>query len=239
MSLARDEILSRIRMALGEGLYRRSSEAGSTSGTPSPQDTDRHAGQPDSASNEDLLDLLQHRLQDYRAEVIRCGLADLPAAIAGRLTVRRATTVVIPPGIPDTWISQIQGSDLSGQAGVQLRVDRATGPLTPRQLDSLDAALTGCALAIAETGTLVLDSGASQGRRALSLIPDYHLCVVFEGQVVETVTEAVGTLEASVSQSPHPLTLISGPSATSDIELIRVEGVHGPRTLDVILVEGS
>ena len=101
------------------------------------------------------------------------------------------------------------------------------------ELEAFGGVLTGCALAVAQTGTVVLDGGAKQGRRTLSLLPDLHLCVIFEHQIVGTVPEAVAALEG---RSTHPLTFISGPSATSDIELSRVEGVHGPRTLDLILV---
>ena len=107
--------------------------------------------------------------------------------------------------------------------------------LAPHELDALDGALTGCALAIAETGTIVLDAGAAQGRRALTLVPDYHLCVVAEDAVVDLVPEAVERLQPAVEEG-RPLTLVSGPSATSDIELNRVEGVHGPRTLHVVIV---
>jgi L-lactate dehydrogenase complex protein LldG len=107
--------------------------------------------------------------------------------------------------------------------------------LDPHELDRLDGALTGCALAIAETGTVVLDGGPGQGRRALTLVPDLHLCVVEEERVVDIVPEAVRKLEDAVGEG-RPLTFVSGPSATSDIELSRVEGVHGPRTLVVILV---
>jgi L-lactate dehydrogenase complex protein LldG len=109
--------------------------------------------------------------------------------------------------------------------------------LSKEQLASCHGVLTGCALGIAETGTIVLDSGPAQGRRVLTLLPDYHLCVVFEDQVVETVPEAVAVMGAGVVEHSRPLTLVSGPSATSDIELVRVEGVHGPRNLEVILVE--
>jgi L-lactate dehydrogenase complex protein LldG len=109
--------------------------------------------------------------------------------------------------------------------------------LTREELARACGVLTGCFLAIAETGTLVLNGGPGQGRRALTLLPDYHLCVVNEDQVMETVPEAVAAIGEGLEKRRFPVTLISGPSATSDIELIRVEGVHGPRTLDVILVE--
>jgi L-lactate dehydrogenase complex protein LldG len=110
-------------------------------------------------------------------------------------------------------------------------------PTPHGRLADVQGVLTGCALAVAETGTLVLDAGPGQGRRALTLLPDYHLCVVFARQVVEVVPEAVEAMGQAVRERRAPLTLISGPSATSDIELRRVEGVHGPRTLEVVLVE--
>ena len=119
-------------------------------------------------------------------------------------------------------------------AAVEVHTDDpdAGAPLTVAALDTLDGVVSGCALAVAETGTLVLDGGAGQGRRVISLIPDYHLCVVLPEQIVADVPQAVRALELT-----RPITMISGPSATSDIELNRVEGVHGPRTLEVLVVE--
>lgn len=113
------------------------------------------------------------------------------------------------------------------------RVVRAPGVDwdAPTELDDADTALTGCALAIAETGTIVLDGGPLSGRRALTLIPDHHVCIVRADQVVSSVPEAFERLEPG-----RPITFVSGPSATSDIELQRVEGVHGPRRLDVVVV---
>ena len=110
-------------------------------------------------------------------------------------------------------------------------------PLTAAQLDAADAVLTGCATAIAETGTLVLDAGPGQGRRALTLVPDHHICVVSAGQIHGQISEAVASLAPAVTERRAPITLVSGPSATSDIELERVEGVHGPRHLTVLIAE--
>ena len=170
-----------------------------------------------------LLDLLSGRLTDYRAQVKRTARATLAEAIATALAGRGARRIVVPPGLdvplPD-WAEVTV--DAGGDRG-----------LSPGELDSFDAVITRAAVAIAETGTIILDGSADQGRRAISLVPDYHLCIVGQEQVVQLVPEAVARLAGS---SRRPLTWISGPSATSDIELERVEGVHGPRTLEVILL---
>jgi L-lactate dehydrogenase complex protein LldG len=170
----------------------------------------------------DIVALFVERVDDYRATVYRTTADGLPEAIAGVLRARGAFRIAVPAGVPETWLGQ---ADVEG-------VDDDP-PLSHAALDALDGVLTGCAVGIAETGTIVLDAGPGQGRRALSLLPDLHVCVVLAGQVVGTVPEALARL-----QPTRPQTWISGPSATSDIELQRVEGVHGPRTLDVILVEG-
>ncbi|MFD0399523.1 lactate utilization protein C [Kitasatospora sp. NPDC127121] len=170
-----------------------------------------------------LLDLLHHNLADYRARVHRCTEAELPAVLARLLAERGSRTVAVPPGLPPAW--------LSATAVTAVPDD---GTLTAARLDAVDSVVTGCALAIAETGTIVLDAGPGQGRRLLTLVPDHHLCVVrAPGQVVASVPLALPRLDPA-----RPQTWISGPSATSDIELDRVEGVHGPRTLEVLLVEG-
>jgi L-lactate dehydrogenase complex protein LldG len=167
----------------------------------------------------ELLDLLGSRLTDYRALVRRATAATLADEVSAALARRNVRTVVVPPGL---------GVPMPAFAAVT--VD--TG-LTAAELDGFDAVVTAAAVAIAETGTIVLDGAPDQGRRAISLVPDYHLCVLRSDQVVELVPEAVLRLAGSAGR---PLTWISGPSATSDIELERVEGVHGPRTLEVILV---
>jgi len=214
---AREEVLARVRAALGDdGASRpdfvtpRLTPAGPAYRTAGTLDGDR------------LMDLLAERLADYRASVRRTTPSGLAGEVAAALAGRGARRVVVPPG----WTVPLP-------PGVEAVADDGLTPLAPHDLDALDGVLTGAAVAIAETGTIVLDASPDQGRRAITLVPDYHLCVVRADQVVELVPEAVARLAASASR---PLTWISGPSATSDIELSRVEGVHGPRTLEVILV---
>ncbi|MGK5628806.1 LutC/YkgG family protein [Streptomyces sp. URMC 123] len=166
--------------------------------------------------------LLAENLADYRAVVHRCTLPELPSHIARLLADRGSGSVAVPPGLAEEWLSEVKG--------VARVPDRAE--TTAQDLDRVDSVITGCAVAIAETGTVVLDGSADQGRRRLTLVPDHHICVVrVPGQVVDSVPQALERLNPR-----RPLTWISGPSATSDIELDRVEGVHGPRSLDVVLV---
>ncbi len=172
------------------------------------------------------VDLLARNLTDYRALVHRSDAAGLPVLLSRLLAARGARRVVVPTGLPDAWLAK---------APVDIVTDSASATLSPGELDAIDSVVTGCALAIAETGTVVLDAGPDQGRRSISLVPDHHLCVVrIADQVVDSVPQALLRLAPD-----RPLTWISGPSATSDIELDRVEGVHGPRTLEVILVAGD
>jgi iron-sulfur cluster protein len=163
------------------------------------------------------------RVGEYRATVRSATRTELKAVIEEMCRDAGADRLAVPADLPDDW----------RPSGIELVPD--DGGLTAERLDTLDGALSGCALAIADTGTIVLDGGEAQGRRALSLVPDYHLCIVREDQVVGLVPEAVAALEPAVKEG-RPLTFISGPSATSDIELNRVEGVHGPRTLHVVVV---
>ncbi|MBD3009071.1 LUD domain-containing protein [Streptomyces sp. 5-10] len=169
-------------------------------------------------------DLLAENLADYRAIVHRADApSSLPALIARLLADRGATSVAVPPGLPDSWLSAVPDA---------VRRVPDTAELTPHDLDAVSSVVTGCAVAIAETGTVVLDAAPDQGRRRITLVPDHHICVIrVTDQVVGSVPEALERLDPA-----RPLTWISGPSATSDIELDRVEGVHGPRTLEVILV---
>lgn len=169
----------------------------------------------------ETVDLLAANLAEYRAKVHRVDEDGLPALLARLLAERGASSVLVPPGLPPHWLAE---------AGPTRIDDRADS--TPYQLDAVDSVVTGCALAIAETGTIVLDGGPEQGRRRITLVPDHHICVVrAPGQVVDSVPRALPLLDPV-----KPLTWISGPSATSDIELDRVEGVHGPRTLEVVLL---
>jgi L-lactate dehydrogenase complex protein LldG len=175
-------------------------------------------------SAEALTELLIDRLVDYRALVRQCSPDDLAAEIADTLDQRSPQTVVAPAGLDLSWTASISAQVITDGSATD-------DQLSVSELDAADGVVTGCAVAIAETGTLILDGSAGQGRRVLTLIPDYHLCVVFPDQIVADVPQALARLEAT-----RPLTMISGPSATSDIELNRVEGVHGPRTLEVIIV---
>ena len=202
---ARDEILGRIRSALD----------GAPPAAAIPRDY-RQAGAP---VDFDPVERFCERVADYDAVVHRVGERDLEAALGETCRERGAMRLAVPSGLE--WFP----------GGVELVSDDP--PLGPRDLDALDGVLSGCAVAIAETGTIVLDAGPGQGRRVLSLVPDYHLCVVWAADVVRGVPEAISRLAEA---GARPLTWISGPSATSDIELQRVEGVHGPRTLAVVLI---
>lgn len=163
---------------------------------------------------DETLRLFVERVSDYRATVERCAPDEVEARLAVVLDGRHAV-------VPEDLGYDVPHAD----------VDTAGRPLTAAELDEIGIVVTRAAVGVAETGTIVLDHGPGQGRRAISLLPDLHLCVVEAGQVVADVPDAVARLDPA-----RPQTWISGPSATSDIELSRVEGVHGPRTLHVLLV---
>ncbi|MFC8083258.1 lactate utilization protein C [Streptomyces sp. NPDC057340] len=172
----------------------------------------------------ETVDLLAENLADYRAIVHRTDEEELPLLIMRLLAQRGPRYVLVPPSLPPEWMSAADPTRVH---------DRAVS--TPHELDRVESVVTGCAVAVAETGTIVLDGSPDQGRRRITLIPDHHICVVrVPDQVVSSVPEALERLDPA-----RPLTWISGPSATSDIELDRVEGVHGPRTLEVVLLSGS
>jgi L-lactate dehydrogenase complex protein LldG len=213
VSEARADVLGRVRAALGAGAV-----------VPEVPREYRGAGRYGPTGAADVVDRFCTRVAEYRATVRRVDAADLAAATAAACRERGARRIAVPPG-------GLGGDDVID--GVELVVDDP--PLSARQLDEVDGVLTGCALGIAETGTIVLDGGARSGRRALTLVPDYHLCIVEAETIVAGVPDAVAALAEAAAEG-RPITLVSGPSATSDIELDRVEGVHGPRTLDVLVV---
>ncbi len=167
-----------------------------------------------------VIERFVDRLVDYKATVHRTDIAGLSDTLA--TVLKSASSVVLPPGAPSEWHEAFTHD---------VHVDGVPAPLTAGELDDIAAVVTGCAVAIAETGTIVLDAGPDQGRRVLTLVPDHHVVVVHAEQIVMSVPESLTRLDAT-----RPLTFISGPSATSDIEFKRVEGVHGPRVLDVIVV---
>jgi len=210
---SRERILGRVRRALADvppddTPYERAIERG-------------YLREHGDRSVAETVELLAGNLADYRAVVHRCTAGDLAATLAGILAARGARTVLVPAGLDDGWLAAADAERIP---------DRAED--TPHRLDRVDSVVTGCAVAIAETGTIVLDGGPGQGRRRITLVPDHHICVVrVPEQVVSSVPQALERLAPT-----SPLTWVSGPSATSDIELDRVEGVHGPRTLEVVLV---
>ena len=168
----------------------------------------------------ETLELFAENVADYRARVVRVGVGGVPAAVAEALS--GLGSVVVPVGLERSWLAEAKG----------LRVVEDE-QLSAPELDGIDAVVTAAAVGIATTGTIILDHGPDQGRRAITLVPDTHVCVVREEQVVHDVPAAVARLRPG--DQPRPLTWVSGPSATSDIELDRVEGVHGPRTLVVVI----
>jgi L-lactate dehydrogenase complex protein LldG len=204
---ARDDVLNRIRQA--------NAAAGHPDPVPVPRDYHRSGAL--APSSPELLELLVDRLVDYKATVVEAAPDGVPAAIARGLADASVTgRVLVPPGLPDGWCPE----GVPDEPG-----------FTPYDLDGFAAVVTASAASCAMTGTIALDGSPDQGRRAITLVPDVHVCVVRADQVVETVPELVARLEPT-----RPTTFVSGPSATSDIELERVEGVHGPRTLIVVLV---
>lgn len=220
----REQVMGRIRRALADV-----PRGESPQDVPVPRDYLRAHGR---LSPERTADLLAENLADYRAIVHRTTPAGLPGLLTELLTAHGSRRVVVPPGLPARWLSP-WAEQAARTPGAELVQD--TAALTHHDLDSVDSVVTGCAVAIAETGTIVLDASRDQGRRRITLVPDHHICVVqVPGQVVASVPEGLERLDPA-----RPLTWISGPSATSDIELDRVEGVHGPRTLEVVLVGES
>jgi len=176
------------------------------------------------SSREEIVDRFCAMVEDYNARVHRVAAPDLADTIGRLCREGRLRQLVVPPALPEQWRPD----------GIELVEDN---DLEVSRLDGMDGVLSGCASAIAQTGTIVLDGGARSGRRAITLVPDHHLCVVEAEQVLALVSEAIARVAGAVRERRAPITLVSGPSATSDIELDRVEGVHGPRVLDIVLVE--
>jgi L-lactate dehydrogenase complex protein LldG len=210
---SREEILQRVRTAIGGASTADVARAG-WSGVARAY---KRAG---TRERELVLELLEDRLRDYDAAVVRCGRRDVARSVAGMLSERGKRRLVVPVGLAAEWLP----------AGFEFLIDEQ---LRSTVLDGVDGVVTGSTVAIAETGTVVLQNVAGQGRRAVTLVPDYHLCLVRVEDVVETVPEAMDRLRPT---SGLATTFVSGPSATADIEMTRIKGVHGPRFLDVILI---
>jgi len=209
----REEVLRRIRAAKGGTSSAEAARAGWSA-------VERRYRREATRSREAALELLEDRLRDYDARVIRVGHDGVAGGAARMLGERKVRRMVVPPGLSAEWLP----------VGIEFVVDEG---MTAAELDRVDGVMTGATLAIAETGTVVLQNVAGQGRRAVTLVPDYHLCVVRVEDVVETVPEAMDRLRATAGLAT---TFVSGPSATADIEMTRIKGVHGPRFLDVILL---
>jgi L-lactate dehydrogenase complex protein LldG len=208
---AKEDVLGRVRSALADRKSERESDYAYIP---------RQYNTTSTLSEQDVMELFMERLQDYGAGVYECSEPYVSGAIGAALTDRQLRRLVTGRDFRGGWIP----------AGFDFYSDN---DFDYYQLDGFEGVVTSCALAIAETGTIVLRHAEEEPRRAVSLIPDYHLCVVFAEQVVQTVPEAVRIM---ATMGNLPLTTISGPSATSDIEMTRIKGVHGPRSLDVILV---
>ena len=205
---AREEILGRVRRAVGDG---DGSDWGGIS-----RDYRRSSG----LTQEETLELLEDRLRDYEAGVYRASAGEVQGLVSRLLEERGKKLMAVPAGFPVEWMPE----------GVRF-VEDARGDVGA--IDACEGVLTTATLAIALTGTIVLQDAPGQGRRAVTLLPDYHLCVVLSGDVVETVPEAMGILQGTAGLAT---TFFSGPSATADIEMTRIKGVHGPRFVDVVLV---
>jgi L-lactate dehydrogenase complex protein LldG len=221
VSAARDEVLRRIRAALddrGKGTV----PAFDTPAPAAPEQSSQEVADSGLAASapprDDVVGLFAERVADYRATVATGD--DIRALVAAACERHGVHRLAVPEGVPPSWLPD--GIELAAVAGAP---DVAA-------LDAVDGVLTSCSTAIAETGTIVLDAGPGQGPRAATLLPDLHICVVQADRIVAGVPDAIGHLARDVGR---PVTFISGPSATSDIELQRVEGVHGPRRLEVIV----
>lgn len=242
-NIAKSEILERIRNAQKIAFEGRdlASDVGIIPGEPGAHfDIPRDYERSSDLAAEEIISLADERIADYKADVRRCGSSatEINEAVKKAIAEVGAHLVGIPEGLDRTWVAGLgdaadessAGNSAAADSSVELRVD--TG-FTARELDELDAIVTSSAVTCAETGTIFLDGSATSGRRALTLVPDIHICVVPTSTIVYGIPEAISRLREA--DPTAPITMISGPSATSDIELSRVEGVHGPRTLIVII----
>ena len=211
---AREEVLSRIHAALAQA----------RPAPPVPREYRTETGEP--AGGSEVVSRFLERVEDYQAHVYRATPADLAKILDTVIPAEHR--VVLPPALPAEWHVRIAARAATSY------VDGSPTSLSATELDDIDTVVTACRVAIAETGTIVLDAAPDQGRRALTLVPDHHVVVVLANQIVASVPEALARLDPTA-----PLTFISGPSATSDIEFQRVQGVHGPRNLDVIVVDSD
>lgn len=207
MSSARTEILERV--------------GGATKGTAGTEPVPRAYRRVGALAEAERIEFFCRRVGEYRADVQRIAWPEVAAKVSAVCRAHGVRRLVVPAGTPANWLP----------SGVDIVDDDA---LSPRGLDAVDGTLTACTAAIAETGTIILTAGPGEGRRALTLVPDLHICVVRESQIVELPPEAIALI-SDAGLERRPITFISGPSATSDIELSRVEGVHGPRNLVVLV----
>ena len=215
MSSAKEDILTRIRESLSDA-----PEA------PTPVRNYRRVSE---LNREQTIEMLVDRLIDYKANVFNATESNIAEVIAERLGEN--SRYVVPTGLNPEWLPEDTATRVHvTDSGSTLE----PGALSVHELDAVDAVVTSSTVSCAEPGTIFLNSTPQEGRRAISLVPDHHVCVVPESTVVELVPEAIERITYE-----RPVTMISGPSATSDIELIRVEGVHGPRILDVVILEGK
>lgn len=214
MSMAREAILKRIREAKGASTSQSAATSYAT--------IDRSYQSVAELSREAILHLFEDRLREYDANVYRIEASEAGETVEMILRSRGIKRVLIPEGLPVDW-----------KRGAEFVIDRG---FSPAELDRFTAVMTTATVGIAETGSIVLQTAPGQGRRAITLVPDYHLCILPVGKVVETVVEAMRLLEPT---KDLPTTFFSGPSATADIEMTRIKGVHGPRFVDVVLISGG
>ncbi|NBC64351.1 MAG: lactate utilization protein C [Bacteroidetes bacterium] len=218
MSDAKTEMLATIRKALSEV---------PDSETPDDVELKRDYRRKGELSQPKIVELFAERVGEYKATVQRVKESNLKKVMEESLQREKIKKLVIPKGFQKELLP----------ADLDPLFDDPDLPLTHHVLDQSDGVVTTCAYAVAQTGTIILDAGEGQGRRSLTLVPDYHLCIVREDQIVELIPEGFAAVQESVKKEGRPITFISGPSATSDIELSRVEGVHGPRRLEVLIVK--